>query len=76
MNKEPDKLMELFLNKEENAKFITYLQGDPMNDNDLLRCDILRAKSCIIFTNKNCIDPHSSDHQSLLLSIFIKKFYY
>ena len=76
MNKEPDKIMELFLNKEENVKFITYLQGDPMNDNDLLRCDILHAKSCIIFTNKNCIDPHSSDHQSLLLSIFIKKLYY
>ena len=47
-----------------------------MNDNDLLRCDLLHAKSCIIFTNKNCIDPHSSDHQSLLLSVFIKKFYY
>ena len=75
-NKLPDKVMEVFLNKEENAKFITYLQGDPMNDNDLLRCDILNAKSCIIFTNKDCIDPHSSDHRSLLLSIFIKKFYY
>ena len=76
MNKAPTKSMELFLNKEENVKNITYLQGDPMNDNDLLRCDLLNAKSCIIFTNKNCIDPYSSDHQSLLLSVFIKKFYY
>ena len=76
MNKMPEKNLELFLNKEDNIKYITYLQGDPMNDNDLLRCDLLHAKSCIIFTNKNCIDPHSSDHQSLLLSVFIKKFYY
>ena len=75
-NKFPDINTELFLNKEENVKYITYLQGDPMNDNDLLRCDILNAKSCVIFTNKNCIDPFSSDHQSLLLAIFIKKLYY
>jgi len=75
-NKAPDRETELFLNKEENFKYIIYLQGDPMNDNDLLRCDILHANSCIIFTNKNCIDPHSSDHQSLLLAISIKKFYY
>ena len=76
MNKLPDRNLEIFLNKEENVKYITYLQGDPMNDNDLLRCDILKAKSCVIFTSKHCIDPHSSDHQSLLLAIFIKKLYY
>ena len=76
VNKFPDKSTELFLNLKDNPKFITYLQGDPMNDDDLLRSDILHAKSCIIFTNKNSIDPYSRDHQSLLLAICVKKFYY
>lgn len=76
VNKPPDKATELFLNQNDNSKFIIYLQGDPMNDDDLLRCDILHAKSCVIFTNKNSIDPYSRDHKSLLLAICVKKFYY
>ena len=76
VNKPPDKYTENFLNQKDNSKFIIYLQGDPMNNNDLLRADILNAKSCIIFTNKNSKDPYSGDHQSLLLATFIKKFYY
>ena len=76
VNKPPSKSTETFLNQKENSKFIIYLQGDPMDNNDLLRADILNAKSCIIFTNKNTKDPYSGDHQSLLLATFIKKFYY
>ncbi len=76
VNKPPNKSMEIFLNQKDNSKFIIYLQGDPMDNNDLLRADILNAKSCIIFTNKNSKDPYSGDHQSLLLATFIKKFYY
>ena len=76
MNKAPDKDFELFLNQKINSKFIIYLQGDPMNNEDLLRADILKAKSCIIFTNKNSSDKYRGDHQSLLLAFFVKKFYY
>ena len=76
VNKPPSKSTENFLNQKDNSKFIIYLQGDPMDNNDLLRADILNAKSCIIFTNKNSKDPYSGDHQSLLLATFIKKFYY
>ena len=76
MNKAPSKDFELFLNQKINSKFIIYLQGDPMNNDDLLRADILNAKSCIIFTNKNSSDIYRGDHQSLLLAFFVKKFYY
>ena len=76
VNKPPNKSMEYFLNQKDNNKFIYYLQGDAMDNNDLLRADILNAKSCIIFTNKNSLDPYSGDHQSLLLATFIKKFFY
>ena len=76
MNKYPSKSIELFLNRKNNSKFIIYLQGDPMNNEDLLRADILNAKSCIIFTNKNSYDQFNGDQNGLLLAIFIKKFYY
>ena len=76
VNKPPNKSMEYFLNQKDNLKFITYLQGDAMDSSDLLRADILNSRSCIIFTNKNSLDPYSGDHQSLLLATFIKKFFY
>ena len=76
MNKYPCKSIELFLNRRNNSKFIIYLQGDPMNKDDLLRADILNARSCIIFTNKNSLNQRNGDQNGLLLAIFIKKFYY
>ena len=76
MNKYPSKSIELFLNRKKNSKFIIYLQGDPMNNDDLLRADILNAKSCVIFTKKNSMDQQNGDQQALLLAIYIKKFYY
>ena len=75
-NKVPNENIVKFLNKKNNSKFIIYLQGDPMNKEDLLRADILNAKSCIIFTNKNSLVKYNGDQQALLLAIFIKKFYY
>lgn len=69
----PSREMEIFL---ANEQFIFYLQGDPLNEKDLLRADTHKAKACIIFNNKNSKDPYSMDHQSLFLGIFIKKFVY
>ena len=76
MNKPPNRNIELFLNRKNNSKFIIYLQGDPMNYENLFRADILNAKSCIIFTKKNMMNKENGDQQTLLLAIFIKKFYY
>ena len=76
VNKYPEKQIESFLNEREYNKFIIYLQGDPMKNYDLLRADILKAKACIIFSNKNTRDPFSEDQRALLLAIFVKKFYY
>ena len=76
INKYPSRQLKAFLNEKDNNKFIIYLQGDPMKNSDLLRADILKAKSCIIFSNKNTKDPFSEDQRALLLAIFVKKFYY
>ena len=76
MNDPPTKSMEHFLNYKENSKLITYLQGKYTNDQDLIRAGILHSKSCIIFTDKKSLDPHSADLHSLILSLSIKKFFY
>jgi hypothetical protein len=72
----PSRDMEKFLNDKWIENKICYLEGDPMNEKDLLRADIAKAKACVIFNNKNSHDPHSSDHQNLLLGLYIKKFVY
>ena len=76
MDDPPTKSMEHFLNYKENSKLITYLQGKYTNDQDLIRAGILHSKSCIIFTDKKSLDPHSADLHSLILSLSIKKFFY
>ncbi|MCQ2815745.1 MAG: calcium-activated potassium channel [archaeon] len=72
-NNTPSHEMEMFLNNEQN---VYYLQGDPLQEKDLLRGDTQNSRACIIFNNKNSKDPFSMDHQSLFLGIFIKKFVY
>ena len=76
MNEFPHKAFEYFLNEKENNKFIYYLQGDPMKSENLLRADILNAKSCIIFCDKKARDLSSEDQKEIYLALFIKKFYY
>jgi hypothetical protein len=75
-NEEPNKEMEIFIHSKEYNNSLFYLQGNPMYDEDLLRADILNSKAAVIFTNQNCDDPFSADHMSLLIALYIKKFYY
>ena len=72
----PPRDLEIFLNEPEIENFVFYLEGDPLNEKDLLRADVHKAKACVIFNDKNSKDPYSGDHQSLFLGIFIKKFVY
>ena len=76
VNEFPHKAFEYFLYEKDNSKFIYYLQGDPMKSENLLRADILKAKSCIIFCNKNARDLSSEDQKEISLALYIKKFYY
>lgn len=76
MSKPPSKNMEHFLNYKDNSKFIIYLQGKPTDDQDLLRTGLLSSKSCIIFTNKNALNPNIADYQSLMLSLYLKKYFW
>jgi len=75
-NEEPNKEMEIFIHSKEYNNSLFYLQGNPMLEEDLLRADILNSKAAVIFTNQNCNDPFSADHMSLLIALYIKKFYY
>lgn len=72
----PPRDLEIFLHDPEIENYVFYLEGDPLNEKDLLRADVHKAKACVIFNDKNSKDPYSGDHQSLFLGIFIKKFVY
>ena len=76
MNEEPSREMEKFLNSKENKGFLIYIQGDSSSDEDLLRADIVNAKACIVFTDKNSKDPISEDQLNTLKCLHIKKYVY
>ena len=75
-NEYPHREFEYFLMEKENNKFIHYLQGDPLKEENLMRADILKAKSCIIFSDKNARDLSIEDQKTIFLALYIKKFYY
>ena len=76
LNEEPSREMEKFLNSKENKGSLIYIQGDSSSDDDLLRADIVNAKACIVFTDKNSKDPISEDQLNTLKCLHIKKYVY
>jgi hypothetical protein len=71
----PNQEMKMFLHAGTYEVSIKYLQGNPIYEKDLQRCDILNSKACMIMTNKYTDDPHSVDHHNILLSLSIKKYF-
>lgn len=74
-NCNPSQEMRVFLHAGMYEVNLKFLQGNPILKKDLNRCDILNAKSCVIMTDKYTEDPHLIDHQNILLSLSIKKYF-
>ena len=76
LNKEmPSQEMKLFIHAGKYEMNLKYLQGDPMNEKDLERADITKAKAIVILTDKFSKYPHSIDHKNILLALYIKKYF-
>jgi hypothetical protein len=71
----PSQDMRVFLHAGAFEVFLKYLQGNPLLEKDLLRCDMINAKACVIMTDKYTADPHGVDHKNILLSLSIKKYF-
>ena len=70
----PTPEMRLFIHASKYEMNLKYLEGNPMNEKDLERADVTKAKAIIILTNKYSLRPHDIDHQNILLALYIKKF--
>ena len=70
----PSPDMRLFLHAGKYEMNLKYLEGNPMNEKDLERADVTKAKAIVILTNKYSLRPHDIDHQNILLALYIKKF--
>ena len=73
--KKPTQEMRLFLHAGKYETNIKYLEGNPMNEKDLERADITKAKIIVILTDKYSLNPHSMDHKNILLALNIKKYF-
>lgn len=71
----PSQEMKLFIHAGKHEMNLKYLQGNPMNESDLERADITKAKAIVILTNKYSNYPHVMDHKNILLALFIKKYF-
>ena len=71
----PTQEMKLFIHAGKYEMNLKYLQGNPMNESDLERADITKAKAIVILTDKYSDYPHIMDHQNILLALFIKKYF-
>ena len=70
----PTPEMKLFLHAGKFEMNLKYLEGNPMNEKDLERADITKAKAIVILTDKYSLYPHEIDHQNIIMALYIKKF--
>ena len=70
----PTPEMKLFLHAGKYEMNLKYLEGNPMNEKDLERADVTKAKAIVILSDKYAVNPHEIDHQNILLALYIKKF--
>ena len=73
-NEEPNQEMKLFIHAGKYEMNIKYLQGNPMDENNLERVDLIKAKAVFILTDKYTQYPDIVDHNNILLALFMKKF--
>ena len=70
----PTPEMKLFLHAGKFEMNLKYLEGNPMNEKDLERADITKAKAIVILTDKYSLYPHEIDHQNIIMALYIKKY--
>lgn len=52
----PDPLLETLIRSPEYESNVIYIQGDPLLDKDLKRCQVEKAKAVILLCNKQSAD--------------------
>lgn len=68
--------MELFLHTPTFQQQLKYLQGNPLDEKTLKRASAVKAQATVVLTQKNVVDPISSDHRNILTGISVKKYVY
>ncbi len=66
--------MEMFLRLTDNEFNLHYLQGKPINDRDLKRSDLKRARAGVLLTDKQAKDQVSMDQRNILTGLAMKKY--
>ena len=70
----PDPHMENMIRIPSIASNVFYIQGNPLEEKDLKRCQIEKAKAVIILCNKQSGDASEEDAKTILRSMVIKKY--
>ena len=71
----PSQQMKMFLHAGKYEMNVKYLEGNPMNEKDLERAAITKAKLIVILTDKYSLNPNPIDFKNILLALNIKKYF-
>jgi len=71
----PCQEMKMFLHAGKYEMNVKYLEGNPMNEKDLERAAITKAKLIVILTDKYSLNPNPIDFKNILLALNIKKYF-
>ena len=63
-----------FLHEPAQRGEIHYINGSTFKFEDLVRCDLLKAKAVLLMANLESQDPEQSDHRNILIGLAMKKF--
>jgi len=72
----PEKIpdLHLILNKNKYLINVQYIEGTPLETNDLERCFIEKADAVIILSDKFSFDADQQDTHTILEAMIIKKY--
>ena len=73
-NQMPSEEMTVLLNNEKYQQRVHYVQGSPLNKDDLERCLAHQAACAIIMSNKFCSNFKHEDYKNILSAFAIKKY--
>ena len=53
---------------------LVYIEGSCLQNKDLKRCDLSKAKACFVLSNQYCANPDEEDSSNIIRALAVKRF--
>ena len=70
----PDSDLESVIRKPKYDKKVFFIQGNPLDEQSLIRAQAGSSRAIVVMANKYANEPDEEDSRTILIAIFIKKY--